>query len=100
MKVFRHKNPAYSGYLYMGYYYGIFMLVPYIMFQFTMLSVALKDMLLERKRRTAGILFLGVGIAYLCFAVCSNIENPWGHPLWLCYHLSVGYLGARHIRES
>ncbi len=100
LKVFRHKNPAYSGYLYMGYYYGIFMLVPYIMFQFTMLSVALKDMLLERKRRTAGILFLGVGIAYLCFAVCSNIENPWGHPLWLCYHLSVGYLGARHIRES
>lgn len=100
LEVFRHKIPAYSGYLYMKYHYGIFMLVPYIMFQFTMLSEALKGIFSESKRRTAGILFFGVGMAYLCFAVCSNIENPWGHPLWLCYHLSVGYLGARRFRES
>lgn len=100
LQVFRHNISAYSGYLYMAYHYGIFMLVPYVMFQFTMLSKALEGIFSDNKRRTGSILFWGVGIAYLCFAVCSNVENPWGHPLWLCYYLSVGYLGARRIRES
>ncbi len=100
LKVFRHKIPAYSGYLYMAYYYGIFILLPYIMFQFSMLSMAIKGIFSRNNRRTANILYLGVGIAYLCFAVCSNIEIPWGHPLWLCYNLSAGYLGASRIEES
>lgn len=97
--IFRRKISSYSAYLYMAYYYGIFMLVPYIMFQLTMLSAVIKGNFSENKR-TAYMLFLGIGIVYLCFAVCSNTEIPWGHPLWLCYYLSVGYLGGARIREE
>ena len=98
--IFRREIPAYSGYLSMAYHYGIFILVPYIVFQLTMLTASIKGMFSENKRRTASILFLAVGIAYLCFAVTSNAEIPWGHPLWLCYYLSVGYLGAGRIKKS
>ena len=83
----------------MAYHYGIFILLPYIMFQFTLLLAVIKKFFSGNKRRTANLLFLGVGIAYLVFDVCSNTEIPWGHPLWLCYYLSVGYLGAGRIRE-
>lgn len=100
LNVFRFKVPAYSGYLYMAYHYGLFILLPYIMFQFSMLSMAIKGIFSRNNRQAANILYLGIGIAYLCFAVCSNIEIPWGHPLWLCYYLSVGFLGARRIGES
>ncbi|MEY8234868.1 hypothetical protein AALA36_03960 [Lachnospiraceae bacterium 66-29] len=99
LKVFRQKIPVYSGYLYMAYYYGLFILLPYIMFQLSMLSIVIKGIFSRNKRRTANILYLGVGIAYLSFAVSSNIEIPWGHPLWLCYYLSVGYLGGERKRE-
>lgn len=99
LKVFRRKIPAYSGYLSMAYHDGIFILLPYIMFQLTMLSVAIKGIFPGNKRRTASILFLGIGISNLCFAVCSNTEILWGHPLWLCYYLSVGYLGGERTKE-
>lgn len=99
LEIFRRKIPAYNGYLSMAYHYGIFILLPYIMFQFTLLLAVIKKFFSGNKRRTANILFLGVGIAYLVFDVCSNTEIPWGHPLWLCYYLSVGYLGAGRIRE-
>ncbi|MCI8858057.1 MAG: hypothetical protein HFI71_00780 [Lachnospiraceae bacterium] len=98
--VFRREIPAYSSYLSMAYHYGIFILVPYIVFQLTMLTASIRGMFSGNKRRTASILFLAVGIAYLCFAVTSNAEIPWGHPLWLCYYLSVGYLGAGRIKKS
>ena len=83
-KIFRKNIPAYNGYVYMAYRYGIFILIPYIAYQFNLLVVAIKGTL---KREYTGVLMLIIGVVYILLNICSNVEKAWGNPLWLSFYL-------------
>lgn len=93
--VFRSTVSAYSGYLDMAFHHGIFILLPYTAYQISVISEGVQYAYHMKKKRNVFILFLGV--TYLCFSICTNVEISWGHPLWLCYYLLAGYLGGRRV---
>lgn len=89
--VFRRVIQPYNGYLDMAYRHGIFILLPYVAFQVMVIVLGIRCAVFKRGRSNFFLLFLGT--AYLCFSFCANVEISWGHPLWLCYYLSIGLLG-------
>ena len=90
-KVFRREIAPYNGYLKMAYQHGIFILLPYAAFQIMFAAYGVTRFF--RKKGGKNIYLLFLGIVYPCFCFCTNVEISWGHPLWLSYYLSVGYLG-------
>lgn len=98
LRIFRREILPYNGYLEMAYYHGIFILLPYIAFQVTVIALGMRCAFRKKGRRNIYMLFLG--IAYLCFSFGSNVEILWGHPLWLCYYLSVGCLGGMERKKT
>lgn len=96
--IFRREILPYNEYLDMAYHHGIFILLPYAAFQLAVLALGLRCAFRKKGRRNIYILFLG--IAYMGFSLGSNVELSWGHPLWLCYYLSVGYLGRLERKKT
>lgn len=92
LSVFREVLPAYSGYLDMAFHHGIFILLPYAAYQISIILAGAKYAFHRKGSRNICMYFLG--IAYLSFSICANVEISWGHPMWLCYYLSAGYLGG------
>lgn len=98
LRIFHREVLPYNGYLDMAYHHGIFILLPYISFQVIMIGLGVKYA--YRKRGRGNIYLLFLGIAWLCFSFGSSVEISWGHPLWLCYYLSVGCLGSLTVQSS
>lgn len=98
LSIFRREILPYNGYLDMAYHHGIFILLPYMAFQITVIALGLRCAFRKSGRRNIYMLFLG--IAYVGFSLGSNVELSWGHPLWLCYFLSVGYLGRLERKKT
>ena len=97
-KVFRRGIAPYNGYLSMAYQHGIFILLPYAALQ--IMFAAYGFTCFFRKKGGKNIYLLFLGIVYPCFCLCANVEISWGHPLWLCYYLSVGYLGRMETEKN
>lgn len=97
LKVFRQKVPAYSGYLYMAYRYGIFILVPFVMYQIIALGIGMKGLRVTDKRKTTSqesqrsLLLLGISVIYIGFCLCGNADASLNHPLLICMYLMTGY---------
>lgn len=96
--VFRRIIPPYNSYLDMAYHHGIFILLPYAVYQVMVVVLGIRCAVGKKGRRNLFPLF--IGIAYLCFSFCANVEIAWGHPLWLCYYLLVGLLGRPEIEKT
>lgn len=96
--IFHLAIRPYNAYLDMAYHHGIFILLPYLAFQITMVSMGLYFALRKKGRRN--MFLLSLGIAYICFSFVANVEIPWGHPLWLCFYLSAGCMGKKEIEEN
>lgn len=94
--VFQRQIQPYNGYLDMAYHHGIFILLPYAAYQVMVIVLGIRCA--ASKKGNFFPLFLG--IAYLCFSCCANVEISWGHPLWLCYYLSVGFLGRTGTEKT
>ena len=98
MKVFREKVPAYSGYLYMAYRYGIFILVPFVMYQIIVLAAGIRGIRTGGKPKAVcnkgqrSLLILGIAIIYVGFCLCGNADASLKHPLILCMYLMTGCL--------
>lgn len=97
-EVFRREIAPYNGYLGMAYRHGIFVLLPYVAFQIIVAAYGFTCYFRKKGRKNIYLLFLG--IMYPCFCLCANVEISWGHPLWLCYYLSVGYLGRMETEKN
>lgn len=89
VKVHRAGVDAYNGYVQMAYQYGIFILIPYFVLQ---ISVVLKGISSIRggSKITDMWLFM-VTVIFICFCVFGNPEKMFGHPLWFCYYIGIGY---------
>ena len=94
--VFRRVIQPYNGYLDMAYHHGIFILLPYVAYQVMVIALGIKGAV----RKRGNLLPLFLGIAYMCFSLCANVEISWGHPLWLCYYLLAGYLGRTETGKT
>lgn len=99
VRVFRQYASAYNGYLYMAYRYGIFILVPYVMYQIIAFWISLDCLRTSGKRRKrknvtgeeqVKLWQLGILIIYIGFSISGNAEVVLGHPLWLCVYLCFG----------
>lgn len=97
-EVFRRKILPYNGYLDMAYHHGLFILLPYLALQAAMIGLGVRCVTGKKGRRDFWLLFLS--ISYLCFSFGANVEISWGHPFWLCYYLSAGYLGRMEAEEN
>lgn len=91
VQVFREKTPAYNGYVYMMYRYGIFILVPYVVFQICMVGFAIqkiRDGAAKGQLQTDGAFWMSlVVLIFLCFCIAGNVEALLGNPLWFCFYL-------------
>lgn len=96
--IFRSAIRPYNAYLDMAYHHGIFILLPYLSFQITMVSMGLYFAF--RKKGGRNMFLLSLGIAYVCFSFVANVEVSWGHPLWLCFYLSAGCMVKSGIEEN
>ncbi len=86
--IYQREIKPYNAYLDMAYHHGIFILLPYVAFQITIVSAGFYLAFRKKGRRNMFPLFLG--ISYVCFSFCANVEISWGHPLWLCFYLVTG----------
>lgn len=98
LKVFGEKRLPYNSYLYMAYRYGIFILVPYILYQICMLFVGVEYARKAKHCRDCGESVRNSRLWILCittitivFCFMGNCENFLGHPLWICFYLGVGF---------
>ncbi len=86
--IYQREIKPYNAYLDMAYHHGIFILLPYVAFQITIVSAGFYLAFRKKGRRNMFPLFLG--ISYVGFSFCANVEISWGHPLWLCFYLVTG----------
>ena len=91
VQVFRERTPAYNGYVYIMYRYGIFILVPYVVFQSCMAGFAIqkiRDGAAKGQLQTDGAFWMSlVVLIFLCFCIAGNVEALLGNPLWFCFYL-------------
>lgn len=96
LKVFRSPVLPDNGYLYVSYKYGLFLLIPYVLYQICLLAEGFRFYVQKKgQRRLDGICFWVwmVGILFTGFCIDGNLEFvTFGHPLWLCYYLGTGCL--------
>lgn len=98
VRVFRETVPAYSGYLYMAYRYGIFILVPFVMYQIIVLTIGIRGLRSYGKQNAVckdgqrKLLILGTSIIYVGFCLCGNADASLNHPLAICMYLITGCL--------
>ncbi len=81
-----------NGYLYMAYRYGIFILIPFVLYQLAVLGAGVSG-LLPGRGRSGGmehVWTVGVMAIYIAFCLCGNAQIPFGHPLWLCVYVGAG----------
>lgn len=93
LTVFRKRTQAGNGYITLAYRYGLFVLLPYVIWQFSLLLTSIKKYIQGRKRTSLDRDFwlCTVTVAFLGFCMYGNVELPFGHPLWLCCYLGTGY---------
>ncbi len=94
LKVFRKRVQAGSGYITLAYRYGMFALLPYVIWQLSLVLTGIKKYVQGRNKiriRDRNFWLCTVVIAFLGFCMYGNVELPFGHPLWLCCYLGTGY---------
>lgn len=100
VQVFRERTPAYSGYVFIMYRYGIFILVPYVVFQICMAGFAIQTIRsggAKGRPQADGAFWMSmVVLVFLCFCIEGNVESLLGNPLWFCFYLG----GALWFAES
>lgn len=96
LMVNRRRTTAYNGYIQMAYQYGIFILLPYIMVQICMV---IKGISFLKKGSSDMWLFMVTAI-FICFCILGNVENDFGHPLWFCYYVGMGYWFIDKVDEE
>lgn len=67
-KTSRQKTPVYNEYIGMSYRYGIFMLIPYIMYQIAVLRIGIK-------KTREGYLPMYVFFLILCYILLNGVQN-------------------------
>lgn len=96
VKVFREETPAYNGYLAAAFRYGIFILVPLILYQIAVVWSGMDCLSVRRKKKErgdgglTGLLLLGTGILCIAFALGGNAAVSIGHPAMICMYASCG----------
>lgn len=97
VKVFREEAKASNGYLEMAYRYGIFILVPFVLYQVAALKEGIACFAgksLKKQRRQQGaerFWLLGILVIYILFSISGNAQMMLSHPLWMCVYLVPGY---------
>ncbi len=80
-----------NGYLFMAYRYGIFILVPLLMYQIAVLHTGISGILSARKEGREKLWIFGVMVSYVVFLVKGNVQLRFAHPLWMCVYLGSGF---------
>lgn len=95
LKVFRSYAVPDNGYIYTAYKYGLFLLLPYVIFQICFLGKGISIFIRKKekgKEIDADFWLLMIGILFTGFSIYGNLEiSVFGQPLWICYYLSAGY---------
>lgn len=94
LNIFRVSMPAGNGYITMAYRYGMFILVPYIIWHVCLLGTSIKKCFGRRKSAVgidADFWLLTVVVIFIGFSVYGNPEIAFGHPLWICMYLGTGF---------
>ena len=95
LKVFRSYAVPNNGYIYTAYKYGLFLLVPYVVFQICFLGKGISVYVRKKEKvedMDADFWLLMVGILFTEFCINGNLELAClGHPLWICYYMGAGY---------
>ncbi len=96
LKVFRSYALPNNGYLYISYKYGLFLLVPYVLYQICLLAEGAQFCFRKMGHAKEGAAYAWicmVGILFTMFGIYGNLEFvAFGHPLWLCYYFGAGCL--------
>lgn len=87
--VYREPVSAYNGYLAVMYRYGIYAVLPFLLYQIWAVHTALGNCLREERKEHLWI--LAVDIAYIAFCIGGNAQIVWNSPLVWCFFLINGY---------
>lgn len=80
------------GYLSMVYRYGIFILVPFLMYQIAVLQAGLSGLLSAGEDGGRDELWIsGVMVIYVVFSVSGASWLCFAHPLWMCAFVGSGF---------
>lgn len=93
LKVFRIPTLPENGFIMLMYRYGIFIMLPYLIWQICFIIEGIKRFGLK-KGALEGIntdfFLLTVGVTFTSFCSFGNVEAVFGHPLWICTYLGMG----------
>lgn len=91
--VYRKPVSAYNGYLAVMYRYGIYAVLPFLLYQIYAVLAAAGNCYREDGKEQRWI--LAVDIVYLAFCVGGNAQILWNSPLMWCFFLINGYYFLR-----
>lgn len=80
-----------NGYLFMAYHYGIFILVPFLMYQIAVLQAGISGILSAKRGGGEEVWIFGVMVSYIAFCVSGTVQLNFAHPLWICAFLGSGF---------
>lgn len=84
----RESIPSNNTYLQMMYRYGIFILIPFLVLQISLIGKGISKI---RKGTREDIWVFMTGAVFLCFCFVTDADVAAGHPLWFCYYGGMGY---------
>lgn len=84
----RESIPSDNTYIQMMYRYGIFILIPFLLLQISLIWNGIKQF---KKGTREDMWVFMIGAVFLCFCFVTDADVPAGHPLWFCYYAGVGY---------
>lgn len=84
----RESIPSNNTYLQMMYRYGIFILIPFLVLQISLIGEGISKI---RKGTREDIWVFMTGAVFLCFCFVTDADVAAGHPLWFCYYGGMGY---------
>ncbi len=88
MKLRREPIPSNNTYIQMMYRYGIFILIPFLVLQISLIGNGIQQ--IKKGTREELWVFM-TGAVLLCFCFVTDADVPAGHPLWFCYYIGMGY---------
>lgn len=87
--VYRKPVSAYNGYLAVMYRYGIYAVLPFLLYQIYAVGAAAENC--RREDRKEHLWILVVDIVYIVCCIGGNAQIVWSSPLAWCFFLINGY---------
>lgn len=93
------KMHAHNAVLQMMHFYGIFVVIPYLIMLYYSLKYGVM-MIFNRKQMRLNLFFLLVSVNYVVQGLAEDIATPYAYMSWLMFYIALGGMFNQQLRKA